>query len=118
MDFTPFEPPELMADDESTDVPNTYDGEYVSESEPEAPVRRSLWGVARSPEHPARHKPALPYHCHDCRVAKTKRRRRLRCAFQRVTHQFGQIITCDHVYMKDVYHMKGVDGYPMLFEYL
>ena len=85
-----------------------------SEDEDQPIARRSLWDVANSVDHWLTHKPGLPKHCEDCLRAKTRRMRRTAKKESRSPKKFGDLITCDHVLMKDWLGYKGVDGIPDL----
>ena len=104
-----------LGDFESTIAPGTEDELSGYSTDDSVPVRRSLWDVAKSDEHKLSHKPSLPNHCHECMVAKTKRKRRASRKEKRDVKRFGDSVTCDHVFMKDWLGCKGVDGVPDVF---
>ena len=74
-------------------------------------ARRNLFDVAQSEEHLRNHKPCLPNHCEICRRAKAKHRRRCRKAKHRLAQKFGDVVTCDHVMMRDWMENPGVHGF-------
>ena len=101
----------LSAEAQGTDD----EGGLASDESTSPPVRRCLWSVAETAEHKLHHKPALPYHCSDCMIAKAKRKRRISRKQAKTAKRFGDNVTCDHVFMKDWYDQKGIDGYPDVF---
>ena len=111
---------ELSAESEGSTCTGTGDSPAAtdeSESEEES-VRRNLYAESISLFHYLNHKPGLPQHCDACRRAKLRRRRRASRAFKRETGKFGDILTCDHVYMKDFLKRPGVGGTPDVFNVL
>ena len=51
-------------------------------------------------------------------IAKTKRKKKFCGSFQRALHNYGDLVTTDHVHMTDWFGNKGVDGYPRLLTLL
>jgi len=106
---------------DSTVAPETGDEDdnmSVASEDSEVPAKRCLWAVAESIEHKLNHKPALPIHCSECMIAKAKRKRRASRKQSKTAEKFGDIVTCDHVFMKDWFGNKGVDGFPDVFNIL
>ena len=81
------------------------------ESDCADPVRRCLRSEAASIDHKRNHKPYNP-NCDGCVVGKTRnRRKKLRAGKEpREPAGFGEIATCDHVYMKNWFGMPSVGG--------
>ena len=78
------------------------------ESDP--PLRRCLRDYAQSVGHCLTHKPALPKDCDACLRGKTRAVRKLAGRSKRAPRAFGDIVTMDHVYMRDVYGRTGLGG--------
>jgi hypothetical protein len=107
---------EDSSDGESAEAQGTEDDDgMVSDESTSPPVKRCLWSVAESTEHRLSHKPALPYHCSDCMIAKAKRKRRISRQQSKTAKRIGDSVTCDHVFMKDWFDQKGIDGVPDVF---
>jgi hypothetical protein len=88
------------------------ESEWEAEESCEAPpVKRCLRDEANSVTHYLLHRPGLPQHCQECRWAKTKRKKRFCSPFKREFHRYGEQVSADHVYFKDIYQVKGVEGY-------
>ena len=106
---------------DSTEVPgkdSLAEGLSEAESDASVTVRQCLWDFATSQEHQMTHRPALPYHCHECMIAEDKRKRRASKGQPKEAKRFGDSMSCDHVYMKDWLGHKGVDGVPDIFNVL
>ena len=59
------------------------------------------------------HKPSRSHDCEDCMRGKTRNRRKLTGAFdrkERGVQNFGDLITMDHIHMKDLYGRPGLGG--------
>ena len=92
----------------NSEHPSDLEGETEDDDDP---VRRSLYAEAQTIDHKLNHKPSLPKHCSECLQAKMRRKRRYRHSFNRDPKKFGDIVTCDHVLMKDWFGIGGIDGY-------
>ena len=72
---------------------------------PDAPVE----GEA-APNHLLTHKPADPDHCETCMRAKSRNVKAFAGAMKRDPVAFGDLITLDHMGMKDAWNEPGVGG--------
>ena len=79
------------------------------------PVRRSLRGTAKSIGHLLTHKPAMPDHCEACVRAKTRNLRKYARRSTRDPKEFGDLVTVDHVHMRDARGRPGIGGFPDAF---
>ena len=74
--------------------------------------RRDKKKEAASPEHHRNHKPAIPEHCDTCRRAKTRNKYRFAKRSLRECKKWEDVITMDHILMRDWYGRPGIGGYP------
>ena len=63
-----------------------------------------------SPDHLLTHKPADPDHCETCMRAKSRNVKKFAGAMKRDPVAFGDLITLDHMGMKDAWKEPGVGG--------
>ena len=70
-------------------------------------------------EHKRHHRPANPY-CDGCMVGETKNKRKKGKTGHehREPEKFGEISTCDHVYMRNWFGMPGVGGLTNALNFL
>ena len=69
-------------------------------------------------EHLLNHKPGSPKDCDACKRAKRRRRRRISKLGSRQPKVFGEIVSSDHVNMRDEYGEDGVRGYKYMYNIL
>ena len=81
-----------------------------SEVDDETLTRRTMREMALTEEHLRTHTPALPDYCEVCRRAKRAQKKKLAKQSKRQPTKFGDIITCDHILMKDIFGYPGVGG--------
>ena len=108
-----------VPEDTSDEDPELGSGEESSaEGSGEVPrqaVRRSLRDTARSLGHLLTHKPAMSVHCEACMRAKARNLRKYAGRSTRDPKEFGDLVTVDHVVMRDLYGRPGIGGYPDAF---
>ena len=115
-------PPTSAGEEAPTLEPEDTDTEWEADENEVAPVRRVLRDEANSVAHYLLHRPGLPSHCQECYWAKMKRKKRFCGAYNgkkdKESTKYGQNTTCDHVYFKDIYKIRGVDGYAEALTFL
>ena len=100
-------------------VPRDCDSDFGSEPDATTDVDRDPIPVVHDDleeamhacdVHCLTHKPARNKDCADCMRGKTRNRRKLTGAFSRQAQEFGDLITMDHIHMRDVYGRAGFGG--------
>ena len=81
-------------------------------------VRRNLAEEVQKKSHKLTHKPAMPEHCDSCMRGKRKRKKKRKGVATSNPEKFGDIITVDHVHLKDWVGDPGVGGYTDTFNML
>ena len=84
--------------------------EAGDDSEADDAIRRTLRPDPQSLQHFLTHQPAAPKDCEACMRGKTKNRRKLAGQSTRDPQEFGDLVTVDHVYMRDWHGRPGLGG--------
>ena len=90
----------------------------ADDSDVDNPIRRSLRSYARSLDHLLTHKPAMPKDCEACMRGKTTHKRKMHGRPARNPQDFGDLVTIDHVYVRDWHGRAGLGGFVDSFTVL